>query len=181
MKISTTHPNLANRIAEHVTRRFPDLARNPMPDVWFTGSNVWRLLYDESVPDGLDWDIFTLDELTAMQLVTGMSWNLCPAFPTREKRSGDRNPVMDPERNIPKLSKKLDADGNAYSDGYCYLTDAGEVDVWVTGARDALTEIRTYPLASHAHCRAAFSFTDGLIVLPNEMAGYTALRENTEF
>lgn len=167
MKVSTDCPNIANRIARHVAQRFPELAKNPIGGIWFTGSNVWSLLYGETTPIA-DWDIFTLDELSALRLVTGMSWNMCPAFPTKQKQTNERVPIVS-VTNIPSLSKSVDSHGNSYSEGYCYLTEQGEVDVWVCNG-SALTELRTYPDKSHAHCRAAFSFTDGLIVLPNEAA-----------
>ena len=174
MKISQSEPNVANRIAMRVTQRFPDLARNPIDDVWFTGSNIWTCLYEYTGPseyamETRDWDIFTIGELAAIRLVTGMSWNLLPAFPTKRKRDGIRDPIITPG-NLPSLSKRYDPDGNPYSEGYCYITDQGDVDVWVAGSGSALAEIRDYPDTSHAHCRAAFSLTDGLIVLPNEAA-----------
>lgn len=178
MKTSTSDHNLANWITGQVAGRFPEFAANPIPGVWFTGSKIWTMLYGVPSPsaEAKDWDIFTVSELTALQLVTGMGWNLSPAFPTRDKRYGVRNPTIDPERHIPKLSTKLDPDGNAYSDGYCYVTPDGDVDVWVTGCGNALDEIRTYPSTSHAHCRAAFSLTDGLIMLPNEAAEHGVRR-----
>lgn len=129
MKISTTDHNVANWIAHHVQRRFPQLAANPIDGVWFTGSNVWSLLY--GVPsvsaEAGDWDIFTLTELAALQLVTCMGWNLLPSFPTRDKRSKERDLVVDADR-IPKLSTKTDPGGIPYSGGYCYVTPQGEVD-----------------------------------------------------
>lgn len=176
-KLSISDHNVANWIAHHVAVRFPDLAKNPIPGVWFTGSNIWSLLYGtaSASAEAKDWDIFTLDDLTALQLVTGMGWNLCPSFPTRDKRTKERDPVVN-TCHIPKLGQGTDRNGNRYSDGYCYLTQAGEIDVWVTGMGGVLEEIRTYPSASHAHCRAAFSFTDGLIVLPNEAAEFGVVR-----
>lgn len=169
MKTSDTTCNIANWIAAHIAKRFPELAANPIPGVWFTGSNVWSLLYGSDATEK-DWDIFTIDEAAARNLVTGMGWNLCPSFQTKYKAVGQRDPRIDPERHIPKLTYS-NMSGCAYSEGYCYITPGGDVDVWVTSEDSALDEIRTYPLSSHAHCRVAFSFTDGLIILPNEMAG----------
>lgn len=171
MKVSTHDHNVANWIAAHVARRFPELFDNPIPGVWFTGSNIWSQLYGIPSPsaEARDWDIFTLDEGTALKLVTGMGWNLFPAFQTKEKRTGNREPTVNPDRHIPKLTYS-NMTGNSYSEGYCYVTPAGDVDVWVTSESGVLEEIRTYPSSSHAHCRAAFSFTDGLIMLPNEAA-----------
>lgn len=177
MKVSTAEHNLANWIAEHIARAFPELAANPIPGVWFTGSKVWSMAYGlpSCSAEAVDWDIFTVDENAACRLVTGMGWNLLPAFKTNEKRLSKRpEPAVDPERHIPKLSKTIGPDGCAYSDGYCYLTDRGPVDVWVSADRDVLGELRTYPTESHAHCRVAFSFTDGLVMLPNERAQFGA-------
>lgn len=176
-KISTTEHNIANWIAHHVARRFPALADNPIPGVWFTGSSVWSLLYGVPSPsaEAKDWDIFTETELSAIQLVTGMGWNLLPSFPTRDKRHSVREPKV-VAHNLPSLSNKLGPDGCAYSDGFCYVTPEGDVDVWVTAEGDAISELRTYPTESHAHCRAAFSFTDGLLILPNERAQFGVAR-----
>lgn len=164
--MSMTDGNIANRIAAHVAKRFPDLAAHPIGDIWFTGSSVWSLVYGLPSP-GHDWDIFALNELAATQLVTTMNWNFCPAFKTREKRTGDRTPEINWEKNIPTGHGR-----SSYSDGYCYMTPGGEVDVWISDSGSAAVELRSYPIASHSHCRAAFSFTDGLIVLPNENAVY---------
>lgn len=164
MKLSTNGGNIANRIADHVAKRFPDLAAHPIDDIWFTGSSVWSLVYGLPSP-GHDWDIFALSELAATQIVTTMNWNFCPAFKTKTKRDGSGVPVIDWEKNIPRV-----ADGQSYSDGYCYVTPNGEVDVWICESGSAAAELRSYPIVSHSHCRAAFSFTDGLIVLPNENA-----------
>lgn len=177
MKVSTNEHNVANWIACHVARRFPELATNPIPGTWFTGSNVWSLLYGVPSPsaEARDWDIFTETELGAIQLVTGMGWNLLPSFPTRDKRSKVREPVVH-EHRMPSLSKKLGPDGCAYSDGFCYVTEQGDIDVWVTAEGSALRELQTYPPESHAHCRAAFSFTDGLLMLPNDRAQFGVIQ-----
>lgn len=171
-KTSTTEHNVANWIARHVADRFPELAANPIPGVWFTGSNIWSMLYGIPSPNAEcgDWDVFATSELTAIQLVTGMGWNLLPAYPTRDKQANLKKPNVDPVRHIPALTKSLARNGCSYSDGFCYVTDRGEVDVWVAADGSALEEIRTYPIESHAHCRAAFSLTEGLIILPNEIA-----------
>lgn len=175
MKTSTRDHNIANWVAQHVARWFPDLAKNPIPGVWFTGSNIWSMLYGIPSPsaEAKDWDIFTLDEDAALKLVTGMGWNLLPSFKTKDKWTRPHDPEIN-VANLPKLSQRIDTNGNAYSEGYCYVTPIGDVDVWVTGTGSVYEEIRTYPASSHAHCRAAFSFTAGLIVMPNEMAEFGA-------
>lgn len=168
-KRSTTDHNIANVIADRVARRFPELARNPPSQVWFTGSNIWTLLYGSGTGAELeDWDLFALTDSAASELVTTMGWHLLPSLSTGDKQKGGHEPSVN-TLHVPKLIER--PEGNLYSDGYCYFTDHGQVDVWVALRGDVLDELRTYPAESHAHCRAAFSFTDGLIVLPNERAG----------
>jgi hypothetical protein len=60
--------------------------------------------------------------------------------------------------------------GAGYEDGFCYRTDRGLLDLWLAESGGVLAEIRSYPTESHAHCRAAYSMVDGLVVLPNEVA-----------
>ena len=167
MKVSRPDANAANLIAARVTHRFPELAAQPIGDIWFTGSSVWSQIYGMPSP-GHDWDIFALNEISALELITRMEWNRVPAFTTRQKRAGDYMPQIC-EANIPRVASVM-LDEFAYSGGYCYMTDGGEVDVWISRSGSAVAEIRGYHTNSHSHCRAAFSLTDGLIVLPNEHA-----------
>jgi hypothetical protein len=177
MKISLSLPNVANEIAARVAARWPELARDPIPGVWFTGSNVWELLYpelsDRRPPLGRDWDIFTIGEDAAHQVAARLGLARYPACRTKDKRHGA--PMTIDPAHVPNLvvlpMDCVDPDtGPSYGEGYCYATERGEVDLWISTPGDVLGELRTYPAGSHAHCRAAFSFTDGLVVLPNELA-----------
>lgn len=40
MKVSRPDPTIANELRDRVLARFPELATNPIPGVWFTGSGV---------------------------------------------------------------------------------------------------------------------------------------------
>lgn len=173
MKVSSKEHNVANWIADHVARRFPELAADPIPGVWFTGSNVWSLLYGIPSPSAecADWDIFTIGEATAAQVALRLELGAMPACRTKDKRTANVERSV-AKANVPHLVPG--ANGSPYGEGYSYLTPRGEVDLWISSPGDALAELRTYPTASHAHCRAAFSFTDGLVILPNECAAFGA-------
>jgi hypothetical protein len=170
-----SHPltNLANTIEEHVARAWPEVARTATPNVWFTGSHIWHFLYpallQQDPPLPRDWDIFTIGATPAQGLVDLYGWNLTPSCRTNEKWTAPR--IIDTSR-IPKTPGSVSTSG--YGDGYSYKTDRGIVDLWISEFESPLAEIREYPTASHAHCRAAWSFTDGLIVLPNERARESA-------
>lgn len=168
--------NLANAIEEHVTRAWPEIARAAPTDVWFTGSNVWHLLYPDLPVQDLapirDWDIFTIGEDPARWLVETLEWNRMPSCRTSDKwNSLPRTIDIEHIPTIPAI-QTIDPAGHVhgYGDGYSYQTSRGIVDLWISSLGSALAELRAYPTVSHAHCRAAWSFTDGLIVLPNEQA-----------
>ena len=173
-----SHPiaNLANTIEEHVAHTWPEVALSAPANVWFTGSHIWYLLYPAFSqharlvtrnPPALvrDWDIFTIGAAPARWIVGVYGWNRTPSCRTSEKWGAPR--VLD-EEHIPQIPGSVSESG--YGDGYSYQTDRGVVDLWISEFDNPLAELRAYPIASHAHCRAAWSFTDGLIVLPNERA-----------
>jgi uncharacterized protein YbaR (Trm112 family) len=177
-KVSTTEHNLANWIAEHVRRAFPELANDPIHGVWFTGSNVWSLAYGIPSPDaGIeDWDIFAIGDEAAAEVARRLDLVACPACRTKDKRKDPKRTVDD--RHVPVTTQipMLDDDDRptggmaAYGEGYSYVTPRGEIDLWISTPGNVVDELRTYPDASHAHRRMAFSFTDGLVMLPNECA-----------
>jgi hypothetical protein len=175
VKISLPTPNVANAIAA----RFPELAGDPIPGVWFTGSNVWSLLYPEQPVRDRDWDIFAVGEQAAHRVAARLDLAAHPACRTKDKRH--HVPKTIDAAHVPNLvngppTEGVDPElGPSYGEGYCYATDRGEVDLWISTPGDVLGELRTYPAGSHAHCRAAYSLTDGLVVLPNECAA--AVRE----
>ena len=168
--------NIANVVEDAVWNKWPELARSPIPGLWFTGSSIWRLLYPSSGHLGCttggeigsrDWDMFVLDADSASQVVTRMRWTAFPACPTHAKKDSSIAKTIS-EYNVPRV--KDGSDGTPYGDGVSYETDRGIVDLWISTTTSALEEIRAYPEGSHDHCRAAFSFSDGLIVLPNPLA-----------
>jgi len=181
VKVSLSTPNVANAIAARITARFPELAEDPIPGVWFTGSNIWSLLYPDQpvLARDRDWDIFTLSQQAAHRVARRLGLAAHPACRTKDKRH--HVPKTIDAAHVPHLvsgrpTEGVDPElGPSYGEGYCYATDRGEVDLWISTPGDVLGELRTYPTGSHAHCRATFSFTDGLVVLPNECA--TAVRE----
>lgn len=170
--------NPANLVEEHVAQAWPEIARAAPSDVWFTGSRVWGLLYPgllypdlvRDPPLERDWDVFTVGEAPARWLVNVLGWQQTPACRTRDKWGAGTRSVD--AGHVPTLGEGGATGGRptGYNDGYSYQTDRGVVDLWISSLGSAVAEIRAYPTESHAHCRAAWSFTDGLIVLPNERA-----------
>lgn len=173
--------NVANLVERHVVEYWPDLVRHPVPGLWFTGSRVWRILYpdlvdlvDHADPRGAsatrDWDIFALADDPARELVDLLGLDRCPACRTSEKHERAGRPAVERTvscTHVPVIRPDVDA---SYDDGFSYLTPRGDVvDLWVSTLGTAAAELRDYPAASHAHCRAAFSLEDGLVVLPNEV------------
>jgi hypothetical protein len=170
-----SHPlaNLANTIEVYVACAWPAIAQAVPTNIWFTGSHIWYFLYPDlylpllqrDPPLIRDWDIFTIGAAPAQWLVELHGWNLTPSCRTTEKWTAPR--IIETS-NIPKTPGSVSMSG--YGDGYSYKTDRGIVDLWISEFESPLAEIREYPTESHAHCRVAWSFTDGLIVLPNERA-----------
>lgn len=167
-----SHPlmNLANVIEKHVARTWPEIAHAAPTDVWFTGSHIWHFLYPDLPqrypPLVRDWDVFTIGDPPARWIVEVYGWNRTPSCRTSDKWGASPR-VIDVSR-IPAIPGSVSVSG--YGDGYSYQTDRGIVDLWISEFDNPLAELRAYPTSSHAHCRAAWSFTEGLIVLPNEKA-----------
>lgn len=190
-KISLPVTNVANLVEDHVARGWPELVLHPVPGLWFTGSRVWSLLYpglaDPSGqdPSARDWDVFALEDGPVLELVDLVGLARFPACRTSEKRARPGRPAAVRTVSIthaPRVITDLQgapvsaganrgAGGScrpvSYDDGYSYLTDRGEVDLWVSTLGSVVAELRDYPAASHAHCMAAYSLEDGLVVLPN--------------
>lgn len=166
------HPfaNLANAIEAHVTSTWPEVAREAPQGIWFTGSHIWYFLYPnlhQLTPGlGRDWDIFTIGEAPARWIVGVYDWNHTPSCRTHDKW-GVVPRIVDVSR-IPAVPGSVGTSG--YGDGYSYQTDRGIVDLWISEFDNPLAELRAYPTISHAHCRTAWSFTEGLLILPNERA-----------
>lgn len=163
-KVSRPDPTIANELRDRVLARFPELATNPIPGVWFTGSNIWTALLGEPAPVETDWDIMLVDCVentpfeSGEELVKRLGLLQYPSISTATKHRPDGG--------------KAYGDDEEWGAGMCYRTPAGEVDVWHV-EDDVLGGLRRYPTQSHSHCRAAFSLTDGIVALPNELADDT--------
>jgi hypothetical protein len=175
VKVSRTQRTIANVVRDRVLARFPELATgSDIPGVWFTGSHVWTALVGEAAPEGEDWDVFVVPagvwhgwrDVGGVELPTeyttdaeGVRRALC-----------DRLGLLD----FPQLHTYQKHEGSSppedASDGVCYRTPRGEVDVWTAPYGDARSALREYRTETHSHCRAAFSLVDGLVALPNENA-----------
>lgn len=108
-----------------------------------------------------DWDVFATSAVAAELLCSRLQLGRHPARRCHEKALQGSVDIAHTTFSEPAQ--------NGYKAGWSYATPRGDVDLWLSpgGAYD---EISTYPAESHAHCRMAFSFTEGLLVLPNETA-----------
>lgn len=162
-KTSWAVPNVANTIAEHLRKVAPELC--DIPGLWFSGSNVWRHLYacDPPARDA-DLDVFFVGGHLESKTILGL---LGDQYVDRREALLDRLGVPKTDRIYPTV--KTGPAGDNYAQGCHALYQGRKLDVWCNGptVQDVLSD---YPKASHAHCRAAFSFEHGLVVLPNECA-----------
>lgn len=157
----STEPNVANKIAAHIRAKWPELVG--VPGLWFSGSQVWSFLYDKEPPADSDWDIFVCKNAAPVVSYEGGFLG----SPTRTERA----PLEEALYRIKplKVTPRQPPNPMYSSNGSDVETERGDIDVWTSEAESPQRAIRDYP-ASHSHCRAAFSFTEGLVVLPNEAA-----------
>lgn len=161
-KVSSTTPNVANLIAAHIQRIAPELAK--VPNLWFSGSNVWRWLYAGDPPaEDADIDVFFCGEHRTVwkEGILGPEWHQAADVLIKDLGIPSGDSMHSPVRT----GRNLDM----YGVGIKALYNGRKLDVWAGGDTVAET-LNNYPTTSHAHCRAAFSFTEGLVVLPNEAA-----------
>lgn len=151
-KESLTDANVANQIAAHLMHRCPELCA--IPDLWFSGSNVWSFLYGKEPPPDSDIDVFMIGTTTNDVWVADQRISLC-------RRLG----IAADDMTLSMV--RTGFDGDLYMQGVKALYKGTKLDIWECGETPWVA-LRNYPTKTHAHCRAAFSFTDGLIVLPNE-------------
>lgn len=138
--------NAANLIATHITVRWPALTA--IRGLWFTGSQVWEHLYGRKPSTFSDLDMFELG-----------------GFGAHFRRS----PIAAAVRAL-SLTEAMRVPKGSRPNGRHYLRPDGRMfDMW-RGKPTVVATLQAYPSVSHAHCRAAFSFTEGLVVLPNEAA-----------
>lgn len=161
VKTAQPWPNTANKVKAHIAAKWPELTT--VPGLWFSGSQVWSFLYDKEPPADSDWDIFVCKDAAPVVSYEGAFL----AGPTRIERP----PLEEAMARIKPLSvtPRTPANPKYTSNGADVKTDRGDIDVWTSHGASVAAVLRDYP-ATHAHCRAAFSFTEGLVVLPNEAA-----------
>lgn len=153
-------PNVANRIGAHLAAKWPELRH--IEGLWFSGSQVWSFLYDKLPPLGSDTDIFVMADARPVQTLT--SFGVVTRSPLAEMmhRLGLEDDAAKPR--VPPQGKT-----HYVPDGMDVEHERGSFDVWTTQAATVRGQLQSYP-GSHSHCRSAFSFTEGLVVLPNEAA-----------
>jgi hypothetical protein len=157
-KASRTTPNAANLVAAHLRATCPDLC--DVPDLWFSGSNVWKALYGETPDPDADIDVFMLqaprDPADFDEYPFSAGWRLCQQLGI-------------PCDDTLESGVTTGRDEDLYAMGMKALYKGRKLDIW-EGASTVRATLENYPTRTHAHCRAAFSFTEGLVVLPNEAA-----------
>lgn len=165
-KVSRTDRTIANELRDRVLARFPELAADPIPGVWFTGSNIWTALLGEDAPEGADWDVvLASDSKTELGPVI-----VRDQLVERCKLGAPVGATKDKPGSLRATTSGDDAYTSRDTRGLYYETLDGQVDVWFSPDGSVLGALRQYKTASHAHCRAAFSLIDGLVSLPNELA-----------
>lgn len=154
----STEANVANRVAAHLAAKWPEL--RGIPGLWFTGSQVWSHLYGIEPPTTSDTDVFVLADAPPVTILTPRGLVTRPPIAQMlhelglpESAAKPRHPPQDKPHYVP--------------DGMDVEHERGAFDVWTTKAATVQGQLRSYP-RSHSHCRAAFSFSEGLVVLPNE-------------
>lgn len=160
-KVSKPWMNMANIIGEHLKRIAPDLAARP--NLWFSGSNVWSFLYGEVPAEDADIDVFYCGphRQVLRDGILGPEWQQA-----RWKLMEDLGIPASERMHVPVRTGRHQ---DLYGMGIQALYKGRKLDVW-DGGETVVETLSNYPTVSHAHCRAAFSFTDGLVVLPNEAA-----------
>lgn len=165
-KVSLQFPNAANLVDDWLRKNWKELYS--VPYAWFTGSSVWRFLYDEPKREGADLDVFITpyrvrrDELPTCEPCAKLEKALAPLL--------DGGPLsinnVDTGDDKSLYRKEFTSLG-----GKIAWTTKGRVDYWACGTggiEGAIYQLRNYPDESHGHCKAAYSpFWRMLLVLPN--------------
>ena len=158
-KVAKTVGNIANTVVDHVYAILPELAEMTDPavrNVVVTGSNVWKYLYGEVPDPQSDIDIVYLVPETSDISAVNCAVVTEPLL---------RCLGLEYELGTPTYPVKL-----VVLPGRRYITaDGRTVDIWVFPGT-VEQALLNYPSESHAHCRAGFTITQGLTVLPNERA-----------
>lgn len=142
-KVAKTWPNVANGVDSWLREKWPELVG--VRGLWFTGSSVWSHLYAMYPPAKSDLDIFCLP-LSAARY----------------------NEVSDGV--LGALGLNILDSKRTYLGARRWQSKRGQIDFWMSDFPTVHQQLLAYSSDSHAQCRAAYSFTDGLVVLPNEKA-----------
>lgn len=158
-------PNVANKVADHLRAKWPELAG--IPGLWFSGSQVHSIVRGVEPPAESDTDIFCLKNAPKVFTTEAVAWGVATIERSIEQEVMVRLKVdaVGTSTATPRPPKNPMYNSN----GVDITTPKGAVDFWTSEADTVAGQLRMYP-RSHSHCRAAFSFTEGLIVLPNEEA-----------
>lgn len=163
LKVSLDLPNAANKVRDHLLAKWPELQW--VANIWFSGSQVWSWLYHMVPPETSDLDIFALKDAPPHVSYEGDGLFSMTRVERHPIAAALHALGLKPEEGRPKPAKA------GYEDSGMDITHPrGEIDVWTSKGRTVADVLGMYPGHSHAHCRAAFSFQHGLVVLPNECA-----------
>lgn len=160
-RVNPGWPTAANLIDAWLKKDWPELYG--VPYAWFTGSSVWRFLYDLPLADGADLDVFIQQHTVSAPAPRYYQLNPEPLAKLKEAlaKIGMVRPTE---------SQKLKTSFG----GEIYYTRKGRVDAWACGAEGTMagfTEPQKYPAASHGHCKVAYSpFWKALVVQANPLA-----------
>lgn len=130
--------------------------------VWYTGSKIWSKIYWDMTPNiSHDTDIYCESYRTFCSVMTQMNW-WGHSYQSKDwNRSIGNNGTL----NIKTTGRKFIPSGDARFQG--------GIDIWypLDESLSVVDMLKAYPSESHSHCRAAYSPTQGLVILPNENAG----------
>lgn len=153
-------PNVANKVAEHLRAKWPELAG--IPGLWFSGSQVHSIVRGVEPPAASDTDIFILKDAESVTTIGPFGATTRTPLAEMMARLGLADAAATPRQPPPERP-------DYHPNGMDIEHPRGQFDVWTAVATTVQGQLRAYP-RSHSHCRAAFSFMDGLVVLPNEEA-----------
>jgi hypothetical protein len=174
-------PNIANKVQSYLEKRWGGFLLKTHY-AWFTGSTVWSLLYGiEPAPDA-DLDMF-IEPPQGMQTrwanaaiqagedINGKDcewmYKHCPSARWIESNLKDHGDYV-------RINKTGSIGGRRFQ------TSQGQLDYWICGS-DVISQLNNYPVASHGHCKVAFSFyKKALIVMPNVFANEQGAFEMNE-
>lgn len=148
-KASRSEPNSGNAVLDRLVELLADVLFG-MPNVFITGSNVWRPALGIPMPEVTpDLDI----------ILTGGD--------QEQLREVVKKALNITELLVPTGPSMTEARDTATLEGFKYLTKTGlVVDIW--GMADIHRALQQYPQHSHAHARMAWDCEHGaLLMYPN--------------